>query len=246
MLTFGRSGVIFEEAGRDPVGGVSTHPAGENMKIFIDTANVEEIREAVSTGILDGVTTNPSLIAKEGADHHTRIKEICEVVDGPVSAEVIATEANEMVEEGRELAAIHENVVVKVPVGVEGLRAVKAMREENINTNVTLIFSPIQAMLAAKAGASFVSPFVGRLDDISNPGMEMVRDIVQIFENYDYATEVLVASVRTPIHLLEAAKMGADVATVPFQVIAQLLKHPLTDIGLEKFLADWHRANEMR
>ena len=145
------------------------------MKIFIDTANVEEIIEAASTGILDGVTTNPSLIAKEGADHHTRIKEICEVVDGPVSAEVIATEANEMVEEGRELAAIHENVVVKVPVGVEGLRAVKAMREENINTNVTLIFSPVQAMLAAKAGASFVSPFVGRLDDISNPGMEMVR-----------------------------------------------------------------------
>ena len=216
------------------------------MKIFIDTANVEQIIEAASTGILDGVTTNPSLIAKEGADHHTRIKEICEVVDRPVSAEVIATEANEMVEEGRELAAIHENVVVKVPVGVEGLRAVKAMREENINTNVTLIFSPVQAMLAAKAGASFVSPFVGRLDDISSPGMEMVADIVQIFENYDYATEVLVASVRTPIHLLEAAKMGADVATVPFQVIAQLLKHPLTDIGLEKFLADWRRANEMR
>ena len=215
------------------------------MKIFIDTANVEEITEAASTGILDGVTTNPSLIAKEGADHHTRIKEICEVVDGPVSAEVIATEWKEMVEEGRELAAIHENVVVKVPVGVDGLRAVKAMREENINTNVTLIFSPAQAMLAAKAGASFVSPFVGRLDDISNPGMDMVADIVQIFENYDYATEVLVASVRTPIHLLDAAKMGADVATVPFGVIAQLLKHPLTDIGLEKFLADWRRANEM-
>lgn len=216
------------------------------MKIFIDTANLEEITEAASTGILDGVTTNPSLIAKEGADHYTRIKEICEVVDGPVSAEVIATEWKEMVEEGRDLAAIHENVVVKVPVGVEGLRAVKAMREENINTNVTLIFSPAQAMLAAKAGASFVSPFVGRLDDISNPGMQIVSDIVQIFENYDYATEVLVASVRTPIHLLEAAKMGADVATVPFGVIAQLLKHPLTDIGLEKFLADWRRANEMR
>ena len=216
------------------------------MKIFIDTANLEEITEAASTGILDGVTTNPSLIAKEGADHHMRIKEICEVVDGPVSAEVIATEWKEMVEEGRELAAIHENVVVKVPVGVEGLRAVKAMREENINTNVTLIFSPAQAMLAAKAGASFVSPFVGRLDDISNPGMQVVSDIVQIFENYDYATEVLVASVRTPIHLLEAAKMGADVATVPFGVIAQLLKHPLTDIGLEKFLADWRCANEMR
>ncbi len=216
------------------------------MKIFIDTANLQEIQEAASTGVLDGVTTNPSLIAKEGADHHTRIKEICGLVDGPVSAEVVATEWKEMVEEGRELAGIHENVVVKVPVGVEGLRAVKSLREESIDTNVTLVFSPAQAMLAAKAGASFVSPFVGRLDDISSPGMEMVRDIVQIFDNYDYATQVLVASVRTPIHLLEAAKMGADVATVPFQVIAQLLKHPLTDIGLEKFLADWRRANEMR
>ncbi len=216
------------------------------MKIFIDTANVEEIAEAASTGILDGVTTNPSLIAKEGADHHTRIKEICGIVDGPVSAEVVATEWREMVEEGRALAALHENVVVKVPVGVEGLRAVKALREENVNTNVTLVFSPTQAMLSAKAGASFVSPFVGRLDDISHPGMQMVGDIVRIFQNYDYATQVLVASIRTPIHLLEAAKMGADVATIPFHVIAQLLQHPLTDIGLEKFLADWRRANEMR
>lgn len=216
------------------------------MKIFIDTANVEEIAQAASTGILDGVTTNPSLIAKEGADHHTRIKEICGIVDGPVSAEVVATEWREMVEEGRALAALHENVVVKVPVGVEGLRAVKALREESVNTNVTLVFSPAQAMLAAKAGASFVSPFVGRLDDISNPGMQMVGDIVRIFQNYDYAAQVLVASIRTPIHLLEAAKMGADVATIPFHVIGQLLRHPLTDIGLEKFLADWRRANEMR
>ncbi len=216
------------------------------MKIFIDTANLEEIEEAASIGILDGVTTNPSLIAKEGADHHARINEICEMVDGPVSAEVVATQWREMVEEGRELAAVHENVVVKVPVGVEGLRASKALHEENVDTNVTLIFSPAQAMLAAKAGASFVSPFVGRLDDISNPGMEMVRDIVRIFQNYDYAAQVLVASIRTPIHLLEAAKMGADVATAPFHVIAQLLKHPLTDMGLEKFLADWRQANEMR
>ena len=216
------------------------------MKIFIDTANLEEIEEAASTGILDGVTTNPSLIAKEGADHHARIREICGLVDGPVSAEVIASAWREMVEEGRELAAIHENVVVKVPVGVEGLRAVKALREENVDTNVTLVFSPAQAMLAAKAGASFVSPFVGRLDDVSSPGMAMVSDIARIFHNYDYAAQVLVASVRSPVHLLEAAKMGADAATVPFQVIAQLLKHPLTDIGQEKFLADWRRASELR
>jgi len=216
------------------------------MKLFIDTANLNEIREAASTGVLDGVTTNPTLIAKEGAEIHTRIREICEVVDGPVSAEVVATAWEEMVEEGRELAAIHENVVVKVPVGVEGLRAVKALREENINTNVTLIFSPAQALLAAKAGAAYVSPFVGRLDDVSQPGMDMVADIVRIFHNYDFATQVLVASVRNPVHLLEAARMGADVATVPFNVIAQLLKHPLTDIGLEKFLADYRRASEMR
>ena len=216
------------------------------MKLFIDTANLEEIREANSLGVLDGVTTNPSLIAKEGADIHARIKEICEIVDGPISAEVVATEWEEMVEEGRSLSAIHENVVVKVPVGVPGLRATNKMREENIDTNVTLIFSPAQALLAAKAGASFVSPFVGRMDDISQHGMEMVGDIVRIFQNYDFPTQVLVASVRSPIHLLEAAAMGADVATVPFQVIAQLLRHPLTDIGLEKFLADHRRASQMR
>ena len=216
------------------------------MKIFIDSANLDEIAEGVSYGVVDGVTTNPSLIAKEGADIHSRIRQICEVVDGPISAEVIATEWEEMVEEGRDLSQIHENVVVKVPVGPEGLRAAKKLREENIDTNVTLIFSPSQALLAAKAGASYVSPFVGRLDDISQPGMEMVRDIVQIFQNYDFATQVLVASIRSPVHFLEAAKMGADVATLPVAVVRQLLKHPLTDIGLEKFLADWHKASELR
>ncbi|MBI3025921.1 MAG: fructose-6-phosphate aldolase [Candidatus Tectomicrobia bacterium] len=216
------------------------------MKIFIDTANLQEIKEAAATGVIDGVTTNPTLIAKEGADIHTRIREICEVVDGPVSAEVVATQWEEMVEEGRELAAIHDNVVVKVPIGLDGLKAVKKFREENISSNVTLIFSPAQALLAAKAGASFVSPFVGRLDDVAQPGMAMVGDIVRIFQNYDFATEVLVASVRHPIHILEAARMGADVATCPFGVIAQLFKHPLTDIGLEKFLADWRRAGELR
>ena len=172
------------------------------MKIFIDTADLNEIREANSLGVLDGVTTNPSLIAKEGADIHTRIREICEIVDGPISAEVVATDWEEMVEEGRTLSAIHENVVVKVPVGVPGLRAAKKMREENIDTNVTLIFNPAQALLAAKAGASFVSPFVGRIDDIGQHGMEMVGDIVRIFQNYDFPTQVLVASVRSPIHLL--------------------------------------------
>ena len=212
------------------------------MKIFIDSANVEDIAEAASLGVVDGVTTNPSLIAKEGADIHTRIRQICEIVDGPVSAEVVATAWEAMVEEGRELAAIHDNVVGKVPIGAEGLRAVVKLREENINTNVTLIFNPSQAVLAAKAGASYVSPFVGRLDDITLPGMEMVRDMVRIFQNYDFATQVLVASIRHPVHFLEAAKMGADVATIPPQLIHQLLKHPLTDIGLEKFLADWHKA----
>lgn len=216
------------------------------MKIFIDTANLQEIKEAAATGVIDGVTTNPTLIAKEGADIHTRIREICEVVDGPVSAEVVATQWEEMVEEGRELAAIHDNVVVKVPIGLDGLKAVKKFREESISTNVTLIFSPAQALLAAKAGASFVSPFVGRLDDVAQPGMAMVADIVRIFQNYDFATQILVASVRHPIHILEAARMGADVATCPFGVIAQLFKHPLTDIGLDKFLADWRRAGELR
>ena len=214
------------------------------MKIFADSASLEELTEVASLGVVDGVTTNPSLIAKEGADIHTRILQICEIIDGPVSAEVVATAWEEMVEEGRELAGIHENVVVKVPIGADGLRAVKKLRAEDIDTNVTLIFNPAQAVLAAKAGASYVSPFVGRLDDITIPGMEMVRDIVRIFQNYDFSTQVLVASIRGPLHFLEAAKMGADVATLPPKIIPQLLKHPLTDIGLEKFLADWHKAAE--
>jgi len=212
------------------------------MRIFVDSANLEDIAEVASLGVLDGVTTNPSLIAKEGADIHSRIRQICEFVDGPVSAEVVATTWEEMVDEGRELAAIRDNVVVKVPIGAEGLRAVKKLGMENINTNVTLIFNSSQAVLAAKAGASYVSPFVGRLDDITQPGMEMVQDMVRIFQNYDFATQVLVASIRSPVHFLEAAKMGADVATLPPQVIRQLLKHPLTDIGLKKFLADWSNA----
>jgi len=214
------------------------------MKIFIDSANVEDIDLAASFGVVDGVTTNPSLIAKEGADIHTRIRQICEIVDGPVSAEVVATEWEAMVEEGRKLSAIHDNVVVKVPIGLDGLRAVVKLREENINTNVTLIFNPSQAVLAAKAGASYVSPFVGRLDDITLPGMDMVRDMVQIFQNYDFSTKVLVASIRHPVHFLEAAKMGADVVTIPPQLLHQLLKHPLTDSGLEKFLTDWHHLGK--
>ena len=216
------------------------------MKIFIDSANVEDIALAASFGVVDGVTTNPSLIAKEDTDIHTRIRQICEVVDGPVSAEVVTTEWEAMVEEGRELSAIHDNVVVKVPIGSAGLRAVVKLREENINTNVTLIFNPSQALLAAKAGASYVSPFVGRLDDIAVNGMEMVADIVQIFENYDFTTQVLVASIRNPVHFLEAAKMGADVVTIPPPLIHQLLKHPLTDIGLEKFLTDWRSTASSR
>jgi len=211
------------------------------MKIFIDSANVVDIALAASFGVVDGVTTNPSLIAKEGGDIHSRIRQICGIVDGPVSAEVVATEWEAMVEEGRKLSAIHDNVVVKVPIGIAGLQAVVKLREENINTNVTLIFNPSQAILAAKAGASYVSPFVGRLDDITLPGMDMVRDMVQIFQNYDFTTKVLVASIRHPVHFLEAAKMGADVVTIPPQLLHQLLKHPLTDIGLEKFLTDWHR-----
>ena len=216
------------------------------MKIFIDSANVEDIALAASFGVVDGVTTNPSLIAKEDTDIHTRIRQICEIVDGPVSAEVVTTEWEAMVEEGRELSAIHDNVVVKVPIGSAGLRAVVKLREENINTNVTLIFNPSQALLAAKAGASYVSPFVGRLDDIAVNGMEMGADIVQIFENYDFTTQVLVASIRNPVHFLEAAKMGADVVTIPPPLIHQLLKHPLTDIGLEKFLTDWHLSASSR
>jgi len=212
------------------------------MKFFIDTANLDEIREGVSMGLVDGVTTNPSLVAKEKTDFKTRIVEICELVDGPVSAEVISTEAKGMVKEARDLHKLHENVVVKIPMIVEGLKAIRVLAEEGIETNVTLVFSPNQALLAAKAGATYVSPFVGRLDDISAPGMELVSQIVTIYANYFFDTEIIVASVRNPLHVLEAAIMGADIATIPLNVIKQLAKHPLTDIGLERFLDDWKKS----
>ncbi len=209
------------------------------MEFFIDTANLDEIKMASELGLVDGVTTNPSLIAKEKCDFKERIKEICEIVDGPVSAEVVSIQTQKMVEEARELASIAPNVVIKIPMITEGLKATKILAQEGIKVNMTLIFSPLQALLAAKAGAYFVSPFVGRLDDISHRGMDLVRDIVDIFENYAFDTKIIVASIRNPIHVLEAALLGADIATIPYKVIAQLAKHPLTDQGLEKFMADW-------
>jgi transaldolase len=211
---------------------------GQIMKFFIDTANITEIKSAHSKGWLDGVTTNPSLIAKEGRDLKTVIAEICEFVEGPVSAEVIATDAKGMVKEGLELSKIAKNVVVKVPLTEDGLVAVKEFTSQGIQTNVTLVFSPLQALLAAKAGATMVSPFVGRLDDIHTSGMDTVAQIKTIFDNYGLMTEVLVASVRHPIHLLDAALIGADIATIPYSVLKQLTKHPLTDRGLEQFLKD--------
>lgn len=214
------------------------------MKFFIDTANVAEIREAHSLGVLDGVTTNPSLIAKEKRGFRPLIDEICSIVPGPVSVEVVRTDADGMVAEGEEYATIAKNVVVKVPVTREGLKAAKRLSEQGINVNVTLIFSAPQALLAAKAGARYVSPFVGRLDDISHAGMEVVAQIVSIFKNYRFPTEVLVASIRNPLHVIAAAQMGAHVATMPFAVLEQLLKHPLTDIGLQRFLADWQKLQE--
>ena len=212
------------------------------MKLFIDTADVNEIRQAAEMGLLDGVTTNPSLIAKTGRPFDEVIKEICEIVDGPVSAECIATEAKELIAEGTKIAKMAKNVVVKVPLTVDGLKATKALSSDGIKTNVTLCFHPLQAMLAAKAGATYISPFVGRLDDITTDGMGLISDIVTIYENYDFETEVLVASVRHPIHVLEAARIGAHVATIPYKVIAQLANHPLTDIGLENFLADYRKS----
>ena len=217
------------------------------MKIFIDTANLDEIREANDMGILDGVTTNPSLVAKEGhKDFRGMLLKICEMVDGDVSAEVVSTKAEEILKEGRELAKIHKNIVVKVPLIKEGLKAVKVFSEEGIRTNVALCFSASQALLAAKAGAYIISPFVGRLDDISQNGMELIAQIVQIYGNYNYQTQVLVASVRHPIHFVDSAMMGADIATMPFKVIEQLAKHPLTDSGLDKFLSDWKTLNESK
>ncbi|MFH1020724.1 MAG: fructose-6-phosphate aldolase [Pseudomonadota bacterium] len=214
------------------------------MKFFIDTANIEEIKKAVDMGMVDGVTTNPSLIARENKPFQEIIKEICQVVDGPISAEVIALDAEGMVREGRELAAIHENIVIKIPMTTEGLKAVKKLADEKIRTNVTLIFSASQALMAAKAGASYASPFVGRLDDISQNGMDLVSDIMNIYDNYGYATEVIVASIRNPIHVVDAALLGAHIATIPFKVIAQLARHPLTDLGMEQFLADWEKRTK--
>jgi transaldolase len=208
------------------------------MKFFIDTADLGEIRAAAAMGLIDGVTTNPSLVAKTGRRYLDVVREICELVDGPISAEVLATDYDGMMVEARDWAKVHKNIVVKVPLTMDGLRAVKTCTRENIPTNVTLCFSPNQALLAAKAGATFISPFVGRLDDISEEGMNIISDIVTIYSNYDFKTEVLVASVRHPLHVQTAALMGADVCTIPFKVIEQLAKHPLTDIGLAKFVED--------
>jgi transaldolase len=208
------------------------------MKFFIDSGDIGEIREAAAMGAIDGVTTNPSLLSKGGLPTKKAIQQICEIVDGPISAEVIATDTTGILTEGRDLAKIHPNVVVKVPLIPDGLKAVRVLAKEGIKTNVTLCFSATQAIFAAKAGASFISPFIGRLDDISEEGMQLIENIVKIYENYDYATEVLVASVRHPMHVVQAAVIGADICTVPFKVIAQLVKHPLTDLGLAKFLED--------
>jgi transaldolase len=212
------------------------------MKFFIDTADVKEIREANALGVLDGVTTNPSLVAKSGRNFIEVLKEILEIVDGPISAEVVALDHEGMIREAEELAAIHPNIVVKIPMTPEGLKAVKTLSCKGIKTNVTLIFSPLQALLAAKAGASYVSPFVGRLDDISQDGMGIIEDIRTIFDNYGYQAEIIVASIRNPIHVLNSALLGADIATIPYSVITQLSKHPLTDSGIDKFLKDWEKV----
>jgi transaldolase len=209
------------------------------MKIFLDTANLDEIREAAALGVVDGITTNPSLLAKETGDPEEILLEICKIVDGPISGEVVATDAEGMIEEGRHIASLHQNIVVKIPCITEGLKATKVLSGEGKRVNMTLIFSPTQALLAAKAGARYVSPFVGRLDDIATPGMELIADIIQIFDHYDYDCEVLAASLRHPLHIVEAARMGADIVTMPMSVFSKLLTHPLTDSGLERFLADW-------
>ena len=214
------------------------------MKIYLDTANVKEIKDAMSQGSVDGITTNPSLAAKEGRDFRELVLEICNLLDGPISAEVINVEADAIVKEGRELAKLHKNIVVKCPLIPEGLKATKRLTAEGIRVNVTLCFSPTQALFAAKAGAWCVSPFIGRLDDISSDGMELIRQIVTIYQNYDYQTQVLVASVRHPQHVVEAALIGGDICTMPYSVYQQLIKHPLTDIGLKKFLADWNAQRQ--
>jgi len=212
------------------------------MKIFIDTANVKEIKEAKDMGLLDGVTTNPSLISKEGREARGLLKEICSIVDGPVSAEVISTDPEGILAEARKLSEIAANIVVKIPISIQGLRAIKQLKEEDIKTNCTLIFSPLQALLAAKAGATYASPFVGRLDDVSHQGMELVEQIMTIYRNYNFETQVIVASIRNPLHVLKAAQIGAHIATIPFSVIQQLTKHPLTDAGIAKFLDDWKKV----
>ena len=212
------------------------------MKFFIDTANLEEIRKANELGLLDGVTTNPTLIAREGrADFKDLLKEICNIVEGPVNAEVVSLDADGMIREAKDLAKLADNIVIKIPLIEEGLKAVKALAAEGIKCNVTLCFSPIQALMAAKAGAAYISPFVGRLDDIGHRGMDLVEQIVTIYENYGYETEIIVASIRNPTHVLDAALMGADIATIPYNVMQQLIKHPLTDIGLRRFLEDWKK-----
>jgi len=212
------------------------------MRFFIDTANVKEIKEGLAMGLVDGVTTNPTLISKEGMEFRTLVTEICRLVDGPVSLEATSLEVEGMVREARELAKIGDNVVVKIPMTEEGLKAVKKLDSEGIDTNVTLVFSPSQALLASKVGATYISPFVGRLDDIATSGMELVEQIITILENYDYPTQVIVASIRHPLHVVEAALMGADIATIPFKVLKQLVKHPLTDLGIQRFLEDWAKV----
>ena len=214
------------------------------MKFFIDTANIDEIKEAHSMGMVDGVTTNPTLIAKEGRNFEEIIRDICAIVDGPISAEVISIDADGMIKEARQLAKIHENIVVKIPMTVDGLKATRRLAEEGIKTNVTLVFSPLQALMAAKAGATFVSPFIGRLDDLSQEGLLLVEQIVEIYSNYAFDTEIIVASIRNPLHVLESALMGADIATIPFDVLAKLAAHPMTDKGLKAFLDDWDKAKK--
>jgi transaldolase len=216
------------------------------MKIFIDSGNLREIEALVPLGIIDGITTNPSLLAKEGGDYRSILKRICQIVKGPTSAEVVATDAEGMIREGRDLASIDEHIVVKVPFTREGVKACKTLSSEGKRVNVTLIFSPTQALFAAKVGATYVSPFVGRLDDIATSGMGLIQEIVEIFENYQFPTEVLVASTRNPLHLVEAARLGADICTCPAALIEQCFKHPLTDVGLEKFLKDWEKAQAAR
>jgi transaldolase len=212
------------------------------MRIFIDTANIEEIEKAAQLGVLDGVTTNPSLLAKEQGKFKDILKRICEIVDGPVSAEVTAQDVKGMLAEAADLSLIHKNIIIKVPVTREGLIATKQLSEKGVDVNMTLCFSPLQALLAAKAGAAYISPFVGRLDDVSHNGMDLIEQIVQIYDNYGFETQVLVASIRHPLHIVDAALMGADVVTVPYKVIEQMIQHPLTDVGLKKFLADWEKV----